>query len=472
MEDCPNCKQLEAELTALREELQALRAYVGMNSQTSHQPPSKDSPFGLGKPEPKTEREKSNRSSGGQKGHVGKTLEFSQTPNKITTLPVTGKCECGQCWDEVPITSMVARQVHDLPEISVQVNEYRAEVKTCPICSKREQAAFPEGMDGYVQYGPNIMGMVTYFHIEHHVPLFRTHQILGDVYGVWLSEGTICKALNTASEKLVSLEFDQKLSAGLQACTVLHADETGAKLGGKLSWIHVVSSKLLTHFAFDQKRGFEAIIRMSILPDYTGILVHDFWQAYFKLEKAQHAVCWAHLLRELRGLDEKYNQNWAAEMHADVKSLYHKLKEGCLTLSERAEFIAGFQSRLEAVLAIHPERPPRPKGTYQRGNHRVKQHPARTFALRLLTHKEACLRFLMEDVEDAAPFDNNQAERDIRRFCIRRKISGGFRAEESANIVCRLMSYTSCVRKQKSSVWNGIRSLFSGIPLIPSFSPP
>ncbi len=281
------------------------------------------------------------------KAYVGMN---SQTPDLVTTLPLTGQCQCGrcwdsECWDSVGVVNVVARQVHDLPAMSVQVVEYRAEVKICLGCSKREQAAFPVGMNGYVQYDPNIMGMVTYFYIEHHMPLFRTHQILGDIYGAWLSEGTIFRALNIASEQLVGLEFDQKLSAA---------------------------------------------------------------------------------------------------------------------------FMAGFQPRLEAVLIAHPEKPPFPKGFGERGNHRVKQHPARTFALRLLTHKEASLRFLMNET---CPFNNNQAERDIRRFCIRRKISGDFRTEESAHIVCRLMSYTSCVRKQGGSVWNGIRSLFSEIPLMPSFIP-
>jgi transposase len=455
--------QLREQIGSLKAELHQLKTFFKQDSDTSNQPPSKDPPW-----KPKSEREKSNRSSGGQKKHLGKTLEFSKTPDLVTTLPLTGQCECGQCWDSVGVVNVVAKQVHDLPAVSVQVAEYRAEVKICPRCSKKEQAAFPAGMNGYVQYGPNIMGMATYLHIEHHVPLFRTCQILGDIYGAWLSEGTIFRALNSASEQLVSLEFDQKLSAGLQACTVLHTDETGTKLRGKLSWIHVVSSKLLTCFGFHQKRGFEAISQMNILPHYKGTLAHDCWKPYFKLDLAQHAICWAHLSRELRGLSDQYNQDWAAEMLEDVQMVYHKLKEESLTLTERTAFIAGFQPRLEAVLTAHPEKPPLPKGLGKRGNHRVKQHPARTFALRLLTHQEACLRFLMDE---ACPFDNNQAERDIRRFCIRRKISGGFRTEESANIVCRLMSYASCVRKQGGSVWNGIRSLFSEIPLMPSFTP-
>lgn len=461
MDGCPNCKRLEAELAELRERLRLLEAYINLNSQTSNQPPSKDPPW-----KPKSERQKSVRSSGGQKGHAGKTLEFSQTPDFTPELHLTGQCSCGHCWDAVPVADVVKRQVHDLPPVGLQITEYRAEVKICPRCSKKGQAEFPLGVSAHVQYGPNVMGLATYFHIEHHLPLFRTHRILGEVYGAWLAESTILAALNTASEKLVSEQFDKKLSAGLQASSVLCGDETGTKLNGKLSWIHSVSSKLLTHYGFHRQRGFAAIQDMDILPSFTGILMHDCFAPYFQLRLAQHAVCWAHLLRELRGLAEKHHQLWAAQWREEVQLVYHKLKEGTLTLRERNEFMTGFETRLEAVLVEHPERPPPPRVPGERGNGRVKQHPARCFAQRLLRLKEACLRFLMDD---ACPFDNNQAERDIRRFCIRRKISGGFRTEESARVVCRLMSFTSCLRKQSLAVWPAIRSLFTDAPVMPNF---
>lgn len=467
MEDCQNCKRLEAELAEVRERLRRLEAFLGQNSQTSNQPPSQDQPFGYQKPTPKSERQKSERSSGGQKGHPGKTLEFSSTP-VIAPLPVTGYCSCGQCWDDVPASSFVARQVYYLPEVKLEATEYRAEVKICPSCDQKEQAAFPAWVKHHVQYGPNVMQLVTYLHIEQHIPLYRTHRILLEVYGVHLSEGTIFNALMTASDALIAAEFDEKLSAGLQASHVLHADETGTKLNGKLCWTHVISNQLLTHYAFHSKRGSGAIQEIGILPGFTGILVHDCYASYFQLEQPQHALCWAHFLRELRGLAEKHDETWAAQWREEVQAVYHRLKAGTLTQDQKTAFKLEFRKRLESVLEAHPERPPPPRIPGKRGNPRAKQHPARNFAERLLKYEEACLRFL---VDEHCPFDNNQAERDIRRFCIRRKVSGGFRNSESATAICRLMSFTSCIRKQGGSVLDALGSLFRGAPQLPNFAP-
>ncbi|WP_245619438.1 DUF6444 domain-containing protein, partial [Deinococcus marmoris] len=85
---------LQARLDELELRLLTLEARLAATSRTSSQPPSQDKPW-----VPKSERQKSNRSSGGQRGHPGKTLKMSEHPDEIRTLPVTGQCGCGQPWD-------------------------------------------------------------------------------------------------------------------------------------------------------------------------------------------------------------------------------------------------------------------------------------------------------------------------------------------------------------------------------------
>lgn len=450
---CPNCVRLEAELLELKQRLAALEARFKQNSSTSSQPPSTDKPW-----KPKSERLKTGRASGGQKGHIGKTLELSNQPNTTIILPVEGFCTCGQCWDSVAVDSHVTRQVHDLPEIQLFVTEYQAQTKTCPNCQKTEQACFPKEVSARVQYGAGVHGLATYLNAFHFIPLQRTSQIIQSICGANLSEATIDNALKVAAEQLLGFEANLKL--GLLEQPVLHADETGCKVSGVLNWVHVITCNLMTFYAHHQKRGFAALETMKVLPVFTGTLMHDAWSTYFRLP-AIHALCNAHLLRELRGLAEIQGQIWAGELRVALQGVYHTLKLGQLTDADKTVFMNCFDALVELGLASNPVVV---RTTMKRG--RVAQSKGRNLALRCQQHKDAVLRFLLDA---RVPFDNNLAERDIRMVCVKRKVSGGFRSAEGAKAFCRIRSYISTLRKQGLSVWAGLVSVFRGDVLMPNF---
>jgi len=148
-------KEVESLVVLLMAEGQDLKTRLAQNSQTSSQPPSRDKPW-----KPKSERTSSGKSTGGQAGHPGKTLKMSEHIDEVVVLPLTGYCGCGHAWDHVYVQEYLARQVHDLPEIRLQVTEYQAEVKVCPHCASRGQAAFPSSVSGQVQYGPRFHGLI------------------------------------------------------------------------------------------------------------------------------------------------------------------------------------------------------------------------------------------------------------------------------------------------------------------------
>ncbi|WP_291432631.1 IS66 family transposase, partial [Deinococcus sp.] len=234
---------------------------------------------------------------------------------------------------------------------------------------------------------------------------------------------------------------------------VLHADETGSKVNGRLQWMHVVSCAQLTFYGHHPKRGFAALEAMNVLPHYEGVLVHDAWSTYFKLP-AQHALCGAHLLRELRGLAEHHAQEWAGELRDALRQVYHEQKQGRLTPLARTAFEQRFDALLEKALQVNPEVPPVPG---RRG--RTGQSPGRNLAMRCRQHRAAVLRFLHDE---RVPFDNNQAERDVRPWCVKRKVSGGFRSEEGGRNFARIRSYISTLGKQGLNSWHGLVSVFTG----------
>ncbi|GAA4001043.1 hypothetical protein GCM10022631_09650 [Deinococcus rubellus] len=303
-----------------------------------------------------------------------------------------------------------------------------------------------------------MQALTTYLHTVHFIPLARTAEIVRTLCGSAPSESTIVVNLNVGAERLD--DFEMQLKAGLGRQSVLYADETGSKVNGKLHWLHIVTCASLTLYGHHISRGSEALMAMGVLPDYRGLLMHDAWRTYLSLPM-DHALCNAHLLRELRGLSEYFQQQWAGDLREALQLVYHQRKAKTLT----AEGIAAFKARFdELVTAGLDTNPAIERVEGQRGQ--VKQSRARNVALRCQRYKREMLRFLDDDWQ---PFDNNLAEQGIRMMCVKRKISGGFRSENGGQVFCRIRSYVATLQQQGLSVWAGLVSIFAGNVFLPAF---
>jgi hypothetical protein len=205
---------------------------------------------------------------------------------------------------------------------------------------------------------------------------------------------------------------EASIKAALSQAPVLHSDETGVRQAGRLAWIHVASTKQLTHYAVHPKRGAAATQDIGILPSFGGVSIHDGWKPYRSHTECQHALCTIHHLRELTFLEEQYQQTWAKnlkELLREMKAAIEQARSvGAARLSqaERGRFVARYEQLLATGLAANPppERTPHHRG-------RQKQSPARNLLERLWLDQGVVLAFL-DDL--TIPFDNNQAERDLR----------------------------------------------------------
>lgn len=446
----------------LETRVEAFENQLGKNSRNSSKPPSGD---GFGK-RTRSLRQKGERPSGGQTDHPGTTLEWSDEVDWVVEHGVEQCQSCGTSLVDEPVERIVARQVHDLPVLGLEVSEHQAQVKYCPVCSLENQGQFPPEVNHPVQYGCVLKGVMVYLMEGQLLPSGRTSEVLSEVFGAVVSEGTLYNARAQCFEALEPVA--SAIATHLQQADVEHFDETGMRVNGKLWWLHVACTDGLTYYFVHPKRGKQAIDEMNILPQFEGKAVHDSWVGYGNYEGCTHYLCNAHHLRELTFIFERYEQPWAFQMLLLLGTIKHHVDEAkasqqsALTPERVLEFEQRYQAVIEQGLAANP--PPTLPLVKPRG--RIKQSPPRNLLLRLLQHQTAVLGF-MHDF--SVPFDNNQAERDLRMMKLKQKISGCFRSVDGANMFCRIRGYLSTLRKQGIPVLDALVDLFTGNLVFPAF---
>jgi transposase len=299
--------RLDASAGASEQRVKILEDQLAKNSRNSSKPPSTN---GFQKPAPKSLRKKSARPSGGQPGHAGKTLAMVEKPDRTERHRVK-RCECcDRSLAHRPIEGIEKRQVHDLPPIRPSVTEHQVEMKRCS-CGHLNKAEFPEGVNAPVQYGPGVKAAAVYLKNYQFLPYERTCELLGDLFGCPMSEGTLANLIGECHERL-ELPV-QQIKEQIAQAPVVHFDESGSRVEKKLWWLHVASTTNATYYGIHRKRGTEALEAIGILPDFAGRAIHDFWKPYFSYECA-HGLCNAHHLRELIFVHEQHHQDWADTM--------------------------------------------------------------------------------------------------------------------------------------------------------------
>jgi transposase len=457
---------LRAENAALGEQVQTLLArvqelegWLAKDSHNSSKPPSSD---GLRR-RPKSLREKSGKKRGAQPGHPGHRVSLVASPDVVEThRPI----ECGTCQRPLAADApgwVERRQVQELPPVRLYITEHRMVHVRCPACGTTTAAEAPAGVRAPQQYGPRLRAVCAYLVQQQFIPYARVREVVADLFGAAMSVGTLVNLVRHGAGRLHDIE--QEIKSALRHAPVLHHDETGLRVSGaegaRLAWTHVTCTPTLTHYARHSARGATALEAIGILPDYRGVSVHDGWASYRHFHTTRHALCNAHHLRELTFVEEELRQDWAGKLKTLLRemrtAIEHARLAGATRLESRVrdDFIARYEALLGEGLAQNPL-PPR-AGPPRRG--RRKQNPVRNLLDRLWTYEHEALRFL-DDF--AVPFDNNQAERDLRMVKVQQKVSGTFCSEAGADAFCRIRSVCSTWRKQGRSVLAALEAAFAG----------
>jgi transposase len=448
----------------LAERVQILEDRIAKNSKNSGKPPSTD---GYSKPAPKSLRKRHQKKSGGQAGHPGNTLKAVKNPDIIELHQVNECHNCQQDLSEVVPSEHETRQVFDLPKAKLIVTEHQAEIKVCTHCGIKNKADFPIGVNQAVQYGSEIKAQAVYFNQYQLLPLQRISELFATIYGQAISQGSLIGFCQEIAEKVQSV--NQRIKTHLsEREAVVHFDETGSRVAGKLHWLHSASTEKLTYYALHQKRGYPAMNDIGILPNLQGRAIHDGWSSYFKY-RIIHGLCNVHHLRKLKFLEERYPQPWVTKITAlllKMKEVTERAKEkglDCLSEQQYFDYLSLYDVLIEEGYLANPDlERTDTAGHKKRG--RVKQNPARNLLDQFKYFKDSVLAFLFDF---RVPFDNNLAERDIRMMKVKQKISGCFRTKEGADNFCDIRGYISTSRKNGVNAIDSLRMAIAGTPFIP-----
>jgi transposase len=459
--------ELESQIAELRAVVAELRARLGQSSRNSSKPPSSDGYRKAPVKKNRSLRKRSGRKPGGQQGHGGAHLERVALPDARVLHEPAG---CGGCGGDLSDSERLqegeeSRQVFDLPEeIALRVIEHVAVNRLCMGCGQISTGLFPRGVAAPVQYGPALRALGVYLHVFQHLPYDRARQLIFDMTGSDVSTGTLKAWVDQAAAGLT--EFDEQLRQLLKNAPVVHFDETGGRIAGRLGWIHSASTEQLTRYTSHEKRGVIAMDAAGVLPGFRGVAVHDGWKPYTTYQEAVHALCAGHHLRELLAAQEM-GQAWASGMSClllDAKDMVDRAKTAgvsTLTAVALAQLHACYR---EVIGAGYEENPGLAESTGQK----VKRTKAQNLLLRLDSQEAEALRFAHDS---QVPFTNNLAESDIRMVKLQQKISGCWRTDDGAERYLRVRSYISTARKQGQRPLDVLAQLAAGRAWLPAPAP-
>ena len=421
-------KELEGEEPAEEDESSSSSEKPEKNSSNSSVPPSQESIAARELRRTKSLRKPSGKPSGGQPGHKGSTLQSVSTPDRIVKHePACCKC-CGRPLDGIESRKIRKTQIVDIKFV-VETTEEQYYEKVCQ-CGCVNNCDAPNCR---IKYGDNIRALVSYLNVVQCIPFKRIAELISDLCGQRISEGTVQNILKGNSAK--SDKTYDEIRKRIECAPVVGADETGAAVGKQLHWNWIFQTDALTYVYQLESRGQEAVDSKfpNGLPHST--LVNDRKQTYFKMNVKDHQVCLAHLLRNAEYLNElDARQDWSRRF---IHLLAHAIDlRRNKTITQRK--IKVLKTKMKNLLGESLSHLDDEFERFKKG---------------ILKVKDYLFTFLSNPL---VPYDNNASERGVRKIKVKQKVSGCFRTDSGADDFAKLHSIVETAMKNGNSKFNAI----------------
>jgi transposase len=261
----------DAQIVALTARVAELEKLLGRNSKNSSMPPSAE---GFAKAPVKPNRAARRRHPGKQTGDPGHRLAPVEHPDHVVVHAPLHCANCDRDLTGAPVVKREVRQVFKMPPVHVEVTEHQVETRRCE-CGTLASGSFPAEAIGPTCYGPGVRAQLTHLVVAQHLPIERATEVLAECCGIHVSTGFATTLIGEGAQGLDG--FVAATREALRESPVLHLDETGARVAGRLGWAHSASTSSLTSYLFHRRRGRVAIDEFGVLPGYQGVAVHDGW---------------------------------------------------------------------------------------------------------------------------------------------------------------------------------------------------
>ena len=432
-------KRLNKRIDKLEKENAKLKNSLSKNSSNSSKPSSTDGfhkiVHGL--------RKKSSNPIGGQKNHVGSTLD----EEKINTIINYDNVIVNKEVLYVNNKKLDGTKKYKIDTVlSVVVTEYN-------LVYREAAPELPRELKNFAMYGENLKSLVTLLNVEHAVSVQRTADIIKELTNnvLHISTGTIQNFVYELKSKLKPAITNIKNF--LLRSDVNHKDETMLFCNGIPRWFHVFSNELATYYYYHKSRGNKADIEKGLLMIFTGILVHDHMKGLYKFQ-SDDAECNAHILRYLTFTIEKYNRKWAKKLLDLLLKIKNEIKEEMEkgNNSLKSESLLKYEEEYFRIIKEGEKE-------FKNDTNPHKDYNGEDMKLlrRLKKYKENHLIFMYDF---RVPFDNNLAERDLRMIKAKKKISGGFRSDKGGETYTDIKTYLSTMKKQGNNLYESIKLAF------------
>ena len=423
-------------IAELEKELARYKEYYGKavpqaTSRNSSLPPSKNP---LSVPRTRSQRKPSGKNPGGQVGHKGHTIEFSDRPDTREACPIPHVCPiCGEPLDPTKIQVCERRQVIDIPlPVITTIKEYIQHMLTCDKCGHEVRGIFPDHVRGTVCYGENIQALVSYLSTLQTIPMKRMTDFLENICGIRMSPGTVSNILSSMRKK--ARKPYEEIRKVIEHSDVAGADETGMHVNGSNHWMWTFQTDVVTYLAAYKGRG-----KKEIDTTFPGglpqtVLVTDRLGSYFSMNVKDHQICLAHLLRNTTFFEELLPEcDWPKRMLELLRESIHLRKTEYTTEEDEKRFKQRLDKLINEKVEIEGEESRKLFETFRKG---------------LEKHKEHIFLFLSHH---NVPYDNNASERAVRPLKTKLKVSGQFRSDDGSKNYATLMSIALTAKKNKQN---------------------
>jgi len=413
------------------------------DSTNSSKPPSSDGPAAARRLKPTHCRGR--RKPGGQKGHPGRHRQLEPLERVDQIVPVLPP-DCHHCGQPLPqqleqahtVGELHRYQVTELPPLRAQLVEYQCHKVACPHCGHPTRAQLPAEVQVSL-FGPRLAGLIAYLTVGLRIPRRGVEQLLETVLGIQISLGSTQKLVEETSQALAAT--CQELEQQLPKEPVLNSDETGWRSMGERRWLWALVASWFVFFTVAASRSSQVLIHLlgTVFP---GVLCSDRFGAYLKYHKGQAQFCWAHLKRDLLGIQqfarstdaERFCRN-ALALTARLFRLWHRFRGGGFDRAELMQRSIPLQKRFFGLCQQYLD---------------SQDQEVRVLASALFQHCDRLFAFIEHPGVEPT---NNSAERALRHAVIWRKSCFGNQSSKGEVATARLLTVArTCVMQRRNAL--------------------